>query len=327
VLVRITPVRNGPPFLLFGTDISAANSNVTRTTFDFRVVDQDLGGFGSELRTDVRVGFLTQASSEYYRLLTKSGFFLQPQIGILREPVYLWANQQRISERLLQQGGGGLDLGRTVNRNLQYSFQYRAQVLRWHLQLGDDGTPNFSGTSQTAIGQLIYDSRESGTISPRGTLFKVSAGSLFNSAGSENAPLLQATIGRSFSLPSGIIGFSAEGNTYFGRDVSQPLRFTLGGPLRLSASSIDEYRGTDDFLTRAAYLHRVAALPFGIGQGLYATFGYEGGEIWSPENPATLRQDGFLMGLAATPVGVVQFGGSIGDAGRRKIFFSYGRLF
>jgi NTE family protein len=327
ILVRLTPVRNGPPFLLFGADITAANSNVTRTTFDFRLIDQNLGGFGSELRSDLRVGFLTQVSSEYYRLLTTSGFFVQPHIGLLREPVYLWQNQQRISERLLQQSGGGLDLGRTVSRNLQYSLQYRAQVLRWRLQEGADGFPNVSGTAQTAVAQVVYDSRESGTVSPRGTLFKVSAGSLFNTVGSENAPMVQATVGRSFSLPSGIIGFSAEGNTYFRRDVAEPLRFTLGGPLRLSASSIDEYRGTDDFLARAAYLHRIAALPFGIGQGLYATFGYEGGEIWSPERPAILRQDGFLMGLAATPLGVIQFGGSVGDAGRRKIFFSFGRLF
>ncbi len=327
VLVRLTPVRNGPPFLLFGTDITAANSNVTRTTFDFRLIDQNLGGFGSELRSDLRVGFLTQASSEYYRLLTASGFFLQPHVGILREPVYLWQNQQRISERLLQQGGGGLDFGRTVSRNLQYSVQYRAQVIRWHLVEGEDETANVSGTAQTALAEIIYDSRESGTISPRGTLFRLSAGSLFHSVGSENAPMVQATVGRSFSLPTGIIGFSGEGNTYFRRDVADPLRFTLGGPLRLSASSIDEYRGTDDFLARAAYLHRIAALPFGLGQGLYATFGYEGGEIWSPEHPAQLRQDGFLMGLAATPLGVIQFGGSVGDAGHRKIFFSFGRLF
>ncbi len=114
VLVRLSPVHDGPPFLLLGGDLAAANSNVTRSGFDFRVIDQNLGGFGSELRTDLRVGFLTQASTEYYRLLSPAGWFVQPRDSILREPVYIWQNQKRVSEYFEQQAGGGLDVGRTL---------------------------------------------------------------------------------------------------------------------------------------------------------------------------------------------------------------------
>jgi len=128
-------------------------------------------------------------------------------------------------------------------------------------------------------------------------------------------------------MTKNVFGFTADADTYFRRNVADPLRFTLGGPLRLSASSIDEYRGTDDFLIRAGYLRRIAALPTGLGEGLYFTLAYEGGEIWSPERPAYLRQDGVTGVVAATPLGVITFGGSIGDAGRRKVFFSLGRLF
>jgi NTE family protein len=139
---------------------------------------------------------------------------------------------------------------------------------------------------------------------------------------------MQVKAFKTFSVTEkGILGLAAEGNTYFGRNVAEPLRFTLGGPLRLSASSIDEYRGTDDFLIRAAYLHRVATLPSGLGQGLYLSFGYEAGEIWPPERSALLRQDGLLTVIAATPLGAITVGGAVGDAGRRKVFFSFGRLF
>jgi NTE family protein len=105
------------------------------------------------------------------------------------------------------------------------------------------------------------------------------------------------------------------------------VRFTLGGPTRLSASSIDEYRGTDDMLVHAAYLRRIASLPTQLGDGLYISSAYEAGEMWSPERRAFLRQDGVLGVLAATPLGSVTLGGSIGDAGRRKFFFTFGRLF
>ncbi len=328
VLVRLDKVRNGPPFLLIGADLTAVSSNVTRSSLDFRLVDQDLGGYGSELRADVRVGFLTQASVEYYRLLSHSGYYLQPHIGIIREPVYLWQDQKRVSERLSQQSGGGLDFGRTFNSHLQAAVEWRAEMLRWHLVNGSDGTQNISGTAQTIVAHVVYNSAESGTISPRGSHLDISAGSLFGAVGSRNAPLARIKADRAFAVAGrGIVAFSAEGDTYFGRNVAEPLRFTLGGPLRLSASSIDEYRGTDNFLLRSAYLHRIATLPSGLGQGVYLTLGYEAGESWAPERRALLRQDGFLSVIAATPLGAITVGGALGDAGRRKVFVSFGRLF
>jgi NTE family protein len=146
--------------------------------------------------------------------------------------------------------------------------------------------------------------------------------------GSETAPLVQIRASKTYTFrEKNIVGFGMNVDTYFRRNVADPLRFTLGGPLRLSASSIDEYRGTDDVLIRSGYLRRIAALPSGLGQGLYVTVAYEAGEIWSPTHSALLRQDGVAGVVAATPLGVLTVGGSIGDAGRRKVFFTLGRLF
>ena len=328
VLVRLSPAHNGPPFLLLGADVSAVSGNVTRSTLDARLVDQNLGGYGSELRTDVRLGFLTQLSTQYYRALGANGWYVQPEIGLLRQPVYLWSNQRRVSERLEQQAGGGLTLGRTFNRNLQLAAEWRAQTLRWHLQFGQDADRDLSGTAQTGLAHLIYDSTQSGLVSPRGMRLDLSAGALFHGVASENAPLVQLRFGRTQPLPRGnIVGFSVDGDTYFRRNVADPLRFTLGGPLHLSASSIDQYRGTDDVLARLGYLHQIASLPSGLGQGLYFTVVYEGGSVWSPEQPSFLRQDGVAGFVAATPLGAITVGGSVGDAGRRKVFFTFGRLF
>ena len=121
---------------------------------------------------------------------------------------------------------------------------------------------------------------------------------------------------------SNILGLTADVNSYLRANVAEPYRFTLGGPRRLSASSFDEFRGTDTYLARAGYLRRIAALPIGLGQGLYAVIGYEAGEIWSPEARSILRQDG-----TAGPFGAISIGGSVGDAGHRKVFITVGRLF
>jgi len=65
-----------------------------------------------------------------------------------------------------------------------------------------------------------------------------------------------------------IFGLTGDINSYLRANVAEPFRFTLGGPRRLSASSMDEYRGTDTYLARAGYLHRIAALPTGLARPL-----------------------------------------------------------
>ncbi len=41
---------------------------------------------------------------------------------------------------------------------------------------------------------------------------------------------------------------------------------------------------------------------------LCGVFGYEGGEVWSPETQAILRQDGLAGLVANTPIGLATFG-------------------
>jgi len=328
VLVSLEPTRNGPPFLLVGADITAMTDNVTRGTLDLRLINSDFGGYRSELRTDLRVGFLTQATTEYYRLLRPSGLFVQPHAGLLRQPVYIYSDQNRIAERLQQNAGGGLDFGRTYHSLAQLAAEWRYETVRWHTETGSDFRPDLSGTAQTGVLHFTYNSLNAGQISTRGVLVDVAGGALYHAVASQNAPVAHLNALYTTEIAEKhVLGFGISADTYFRRNVADPLRFTLGGPMRLSASSIDEYRGTDDMLVRAAYLWRVASLPTELGNGLYISSAYEAGEMWSPEQPAFLRQDGVLGVLAATPLGSITLGGAVGDAGRRKIFFTFGRLF
>jgi NTE family protein len=328
IIVHLNHRSDGPPFLMIGGDLTAVTSNVTRSTVAARFVYQDLGGLGSELRVDARAGFLTQGSVEYYKRISPGGLFLQPHLGIVRQPVYIWADQKRISERFEQQAGGGIDIGRTFTRNTQLAAEWRSQVLRWEIVTGQDGLDNLSGNAQTGVLHFIYDSAIAAADTPRGLRIDVSAGELFHTVASRNAPLFQMKIAKTYALSErNILGFSSEVNSYFRRNVASPLLFTLGGPLRLSASSIDEYRGTDDFIVRSGYQRRIFTLPSGIGQGVYLAFAYEAGEMWSTNHTAFVRQDGVGGIVASTPLGVITLAGSVGDAGRRKVILTLGKLF
>lgn len=328
ILVRLDKDTIGPPYLLIGPELAASTSNITQGEMNLRVVDQNLGGYGSEARGTAQVGYRTALAVEYYRLLTPSGYFLQPSASILRQPVYIWANQKRVAERFQQNLAAGMEIGRTVGNTMQISAEWRAGDTRWALRTGSGGGPYLNGTTQTGLLHIDIDRTEAGLISPRGYRLSASAGALYHAVGSANAPLARLSFSRSASWGSNnIVGFGGEVDSYLRANVAQPFRFTLGGPMRLSASSIDEYRGTDLYLAHADFMHRIAPLPTGLGQGLYGLLDYEGGEVWSPERPAFLRQDGTVGLVGNTPIGLVTFGVSVGDAGHRKVFVTLGRWF
>jgi NTE family protein len=330
IAIHLRPNWDGPPYLLLGGDVVAMTGNVTSSIFDFRFVDQNLGGYGSELRSTVRLGYLTHIDTEYYKPVTSNGFFVQPHLSVDRDPVYFWVNQKRVSERQLQRTGGSLDAGWTVNPRLQFALTYADDVIRWRLIDGADDSPNqhLSGTAQQAGVHFSYSDAVSAIASPYGIHVDGFAGALFHTADSPNTPMANIRIRQSWTIAQrNTISVSGDANTYFRADVADPFRYTLGGPLRLYASSVDEYRGTDDAIGRLVYLRKVAALPTGIGEGVYLTGGYEASNVWSPETHSILRQDAFGGLLVSTPLGAMTLGGALGDAGHRKIFFTFGRLF
>ena len=328
ILIHLAKDPNGPPYLLVGPEGVASTSNVTQGEVALRFIDQNFGGYGSEFRAGARIGYMTGLSAEYYRLLSPNGFFIEPMAGIVREPVYIWANQKRIAERFQQNLDAGLEAGRTFNNQLQVAAQWRAEDTRWSLRTGSDGGGYIAGTAQTGLLRVTLDRESSGTVSPNGFRISAAAGALYHAVASDNAPLVNLSFSGSQTWrQTNIFGFSGDVNSYLRARVADPFRFTLGGPMRLSASSIDEYRGTDTYLARSGYLHRIAALPTGLGQGLYAGVAYEAGEIWSPDQRAILRQDATTGVVAVTPLGVITIGVSVGDAGHRKVFLTIGRWF
>lgn len=212
--------------------IAAMTANVTSAIFDVRFVDENLGGYGSELRSDMLLGYLTRLGTEYYKPIGSTPFFVQPHVQYLREPVYLWANQKRVSERLFQRAGGGLDLGITANKNLQAALVYQASTIRWVLKDGTDDspTPHASGTTQSVAGHLVFTNRTAEIASPTGSKVDLAAGYLLHTIDSNEAPFMNLKARQSFRLATNdLVIVSANVDTYFRRNVADPLRFTLGG--------------------------------------------------------------------------------------------------
>jgi NTE family protein len=331
LLVTVSNKKTGPPFLDVGFNLAAQTGGVTRATVDTILLDQDLGGFGSELRTKIDFGFYTRFETEYYRKLTQPGgpgLFIAPRGTLERTPFYIYSGETRLSERQLQSGGGGADIGWSDGRDQELRAGWEVRNIRWSNTTGNDGQPDYYGNAQKARVQYIYDSEDRALVPQYGMRVTGSFGYLYATPGSPSAPqlLTRVELSHTFGAKNIVLG-NAEGATMFNRNVAQPFRYTLGGPLRLAASAIDQYRGTDYFLVTPGYLRRIRSLGAPLNSSLFLGATYEAGQMRSPNAPTITRQDVYFGLVAQTPFGVISVAPSIGTAGERKFTFTIGKLF
>ena len=328
LLVTVKDKPTGPPFLDVGFNLQAQTGGVTRATINTILLDQDLGGYGSELRTYVDFGFFTRIQAEYHRKLNWAGFFLAPRANITRTPYYIYSGNTRLSERLEQSAGTAADIGWSDGSTQELRAGWQLQNVRWYTTTGFDGMPNYRGNAQTARLQYVYDSRDRALVPHFGIRSETSLGYLYGTPGSPSAPQLTSQIGFSRTVDrNNLLLMNMEGGTMLHRDVAQPFRFTLGGPLRLSASAIDQYRGTDYFLVTPGYLRRIKSLPAPLGNSLYLGGFYEAGQIRAPDASTLTQQDVFFGVIAETPLGVISLGPALGTHNERKLVFTIGKFF
>jgi NTE family protein len=328
LLVTVSDKKTGPPFLGLGVNIAAQTGGVTRATVNTIFLYQDLGGYGSEFRAKVNFGFSTLFEAEYYRKLTTSGYFAAPRMDVVRTPYYIYSGNTRLSERELDTVGGGGDAGWSDGRSQEVRAGWDIRNVNWETTTGSDGLPNFNGQAQTARVQYIYDSQDRALVPSYGIRSVTSMGYLYATPGSPSAPQLtsQIALARTFGKKNTFLA-SAEGGTMLNRDVAQPFRYTLGGPLRLAASAIDQYRGTDYFLITPGYLRKLHSLPAPLGNSLYVGAVFEAGQMRAPDASTITRYDVYLGVVAETPFGVISVAPAFGNGGERKLVFTIGKLF
>jgi NTE family protein len=328
VLVTVDDKKTGPPFLDVGLNLAAQTGGVTRATINTILLYQDFGGYGNELRAKVDFGFYTRLEGEYYRKLDSDGFFAAPRAGITREPFYIYSGNTRLAERELDSGGTGGDLGWSNGRNQEVRAGWDFQRVGWTTTTGNDSLPDFHGNAQTVRVQYIYDSQDRALVPQYGIRSVTSLGYLYDTPNSPNAPQLfsQIEFAHTFDKKN-IFLMNAEGGTMLNRDVAQPFRYTLGGPLRLAASAIDQYRGTDYFLVTPGYLRQIKSLPAPLGNALYLGGVLEAGQMRSPDGATITRYDAYFGLIVETPVGVISVAPSFGNGGERKLNFTIGKLF
>lgn len=351
ILVSVVDKKTGPPSLLLGANVETQTTAFTRATIEGILLNQDFGGYGSELRTHITLGYMTELSSEYFRPLNQLSspertVFIAPHGGLMRHPFPIYRNQVRISDRQMQTFMVGGDLGWTNQRTQELRAGLDVSHVGWETIIGSDAAPDVHGVSQRAHVTYNFDTQDRALVPQFGLHLRSEAAYLYKTVDSPDTPQLfaSASFARRFGLhrlPPGapsealtdpkrgheVLVLAGEAGTMFKRNVAEPFRFRLGGPLRLSASAIDQYRGTDYVLLEPALLRRIAQLPQPLGQSIYLGVAYEFGRMYSPNGPTITRQDIFFGIVAETPLGVITLAPAIGTNGERKFVFTLGKLF
>jgi NTE family protein len=330
----------GPPFLAIGAELSNVDSSNFAVNLSGRVTMYDVTGRGSEARLDAGVGTRQRFAAELFQPIGGSRVFVAPHVSYDRAPRNSYVDDRLVGEYRQQRAGAGLGLGVNASRNAEVRVGYDIADVKGTLRVGSPDLPAAKGAERYASAQFVYDGQNSPIVPSRG-LFAT------------------GSIRRYFSAPSvtgGAETFSAVDNpqdywqgevsgswfkrlhgqdrvfarlgagTSFG-DIPLFNRFSLGGPLRMSAFHNDELRGANYAFACGGYLLGISRLPDVIGGNVYVGSWLEAGSAFDRRDAADWRGDAAVAVIMETLVGPVFAGASVGFDGHSRFYIGLGPLF
>ncbi len=329
LLVETRPKAHGPPFIHLGLEVNGAEMDNIRFGVRSRITFFDAGGYGSEWRVDLGVGSRLFAASEYYRPVG-GGFFIAPRAFAQREITDLFQEGDRTSEYRSTSAGVGLDLGYGFgSRTDEIRLGYQLSHIDASVRIGDPLLPSLEGTISAASLGWIHEGLDSSMVPRSGLRVELRPSWFFQSPGISGGfpqARLRVSFFKKIGTPNSLF-LIGEGGTTFNETAPPAQQLTLGGPFRLGAFGQDEFRGSRLVFSGQGYLHQIGSLSGFWGGKIYAAGWHEIGSVFERAGPRDYLS--VLSGgiLAETLVGPMFLGGSWGEGGRGKLYFSVGSLF
>ena len=296
-----------------------------------RVTFLDVGGFGSEWRTDFVGGSEYGAKTEFFHPFDfHTGWFVAAHGTADSSPFNVYNRNRVLGEYRDRIMGGGIDVGYTFGRSSQLRLGYEDGYQKVSEDIGTNVAPTVRG--RYGVTSLTYrlDRFDDPQIPRQGLRIDSTFHFYDTKAGtSDVVPTEELRVGlaQRINWRSSVLLFASGGSSFSTRDTGFP-PFTLGGPLRLSAYGPNELLTNQYFLVQPALLYRVRQLSPLLKQNVYFLTMYEAGKAYGqPAGASNVGQDGTVGLLLQTLFGPVFFGGSIGDNDHRRFFFNVGKFF
>jgi NTE family protein len=295
-----------------------------------RITALDVGGFRSDWRTDLSLGSTWGLSSEYYRPVSAtSKWFIAPHALAVNFPFDLYDHSTQLAQYRIGRYGGGVDWGYAINRFSEFRLGYDVGYINPSLSVGSPVLPEPRGRTGISSIRYILDKLDSPLVPRTGQIARFRAAWIDSAPGAgKGFPLSEAYFGviRPVSKRSSAYLQTFGGTTFDHYDTGIP-QFFLGGPGLLNAYGTNELRTNQYWLARVGYLYELFSMPPLIGNKMYFTSAYEVGQASRTPGASTLPNDGSVGLVAETLLGPLFVGGSVGDSGHRRVYFSLGRFF
>ncbi len=328
LLITVRRKTHAPPAINVSAEIDGSDVNDINFTIGARLTLFDIDRYGAEWRNDMKVGFRTLFESEYFRPVGDRGVFLAPRAVYRREREFFFLNGARLAEFQTNRAGMGFDIG-LAGESSEFRAGYEVGYFKAYPRTGDPLLPRLEGKVDFARLRWAYDGQDSATVPTRGARVTTEGRWYLNAPGASRE-FAQGEASASVFRPvsdRGTIFFAASAGTTFNQRAAPAQQFTLGGPFRLGAYDRDEFRGSHYGLVTLGYHRRVSELPPLLGGRIYAIGSYDIGGAFDRFNPGQLRNTfsgGLIMDTRLGPFSIIT---SIGEGGRGKVYFAFGRFF
>jgi NTE family protein len=336
--IKVTPKSYGPPFLRFTLDVTNAGTTMLAVGVRGRLTAFDLAGYGSELRLDSMVGTGFSLKAELYRPLGKSHLFVAPRAGFQVSDQETFLDTRRMEDYRVNRVFAGADVGVSLSRTTEWRLGYTYGRATAKVEAGPAGLPRFTGPESMAHMEFIYDGQDAPVVPSRGvrvdaTLLRILKGVEPDTATPAELKTGRRTVGEIITSAYMSVRrrhrvmLSFSGGTSFGSSTDSYYDFTLGGPMRLRAYRLGEFRGLNYMLGTAAYLHNLGRLPDFLGGQLYVAGIVESGCTFANLASARLRtvvSSGFVVD---TLLGPVSLSAGVSVDGHFRFYANVGRTF
>lgn len=328
VRLNVHEKEHGPPFLKPAITLDANRGEGIQFGIGARLTFLDFGGPASEWRTDFSIGVLNKIATEYYYRIRGGKWFVAPRIGYEEQEYPIYNGSDRIAEYTTRFAGGGADLGYAFGRFNEFRVGWSLHNYTNDQTQGVAQGLGYEGALERFRLRWAHEGQDSAIIPSRGVRAVVEGSWVTQHPEVDRQFAMgEAQASWAKTLPRHLLLITRAGGGAAPNE--QPLfnAFRLGGPLNMSSLARSQLLGNHYYFGGASVLRPFTPQQISAFGRFYAALSYEAGNAWFGQGWFAPRHSGSLGLMGETPLGVVFFGGAIGDQGDRRLFFRLGRFF
>ncbi|MCU0572925.1 MAG: patatin-like phospholipase family protein [Syntrophobacteraceae bacterium] len=291
LIVDVVEKAWGPGYLSFGLGLSSDFQGSYIFGIRGSYVQTWVNRLGAEWSATATLGNAPSFHTELYQPLDLDRLgFVAPYLSYDMNPESVFFDDQRVARYYINRWRSGVDMGTTL-RGVEVRVGGYYGFTDVSLDTGSPQLPESLVTDTGVRGRLVYDSLDSAWAPRSGTKISLEAMSPLKALGADveyTRAFLDAETAYSFGSNTVVAKLMA--GSSFGKTMPYYDQFPLGGFLRVSGYSTDQFRGGDMAFGSLRYYRRIAELPPPIGRGLYLGGSLDVG--WLSEGEVSPRESG-----------------------------------